>query len=78
MKKLIYFAVCTVSGFLFVSCSAETEGTESSTTNQKSTLFQKQNQGFTSRATDSIPDAENSAVKEGPGDVPIVIPPPKP
>ena len=75
MKKFIFITVFTVSGLVFVSCSADTEGLENVTKNQKELVVSKQNDVLFSKEGDSIPSLSNSYLTEGPGDDPIVIPP---
>lgn len=75
MKKNVFIAVFTVSGLVFVSCSADTEGLENTTQNQKELVLSQQKNELFSREGDSItvtiPD-----FPQGPGDDPIVVPPP--
>ena len=78
MKKVIVIAVFAASGFLFISCSTDREEVESATQKQNEVLFLKQNEGLYSKKTDSIPITKNTSLTEGPGDDPIIIPPPKP
>lgn len=79
MKKFIFIAVFTVSGLVFVSCSADTEGQENAIQNQKDLVLPKQNEGLFSREGDSITTTTVPDLPEGPGDDPIIVPlPPKP
>ncbi|HLF53235.1 hypothetical protein [Flavobacterium sp.] len=55
MNKFIFIAVFTVSGLVFVSCSADTEALENANKNQKVLGSPKQNDGLFSREGDSIP-----------------------
>ncbi|MFV8341039.1 hypothetical protein [Flavobacterium sp. XS2P39] len=75
MKKNVFIAVFAVSGLVFVSCTADTEGLENTTQNQKELVLSQEKDELFSREDDSItvtiPD-----LPQGPGDDPIVVPPP--
>jgi archaellum component FlaF (FlaF/FlaG flagellin family) len=75
MKKIIFIAVFTVSGLVFVSCSTDTEGLENASQNKKELVSPKQNDGLFSREGDTIP--MTNTTMEGPGDDVIPIKPPK-
>jgi hypothetical protein len=76
MNKFIFIAVFTVSGLVFVSCSADTESLENASQNQKILVSPKQNDRSFSREGDSVTTLTKPDLPEGPGDDPILIPPP--
>lgn len=76
MKKIVFIAVFTVSGLVFVSCTADTEGLENTAQNQKELVLSQQNDGLFSIEGDSITTMPIPDMPQGPGDDPIVVPPP--
>lgn len=79
MKKIIVIGLFTLSGFVFVSCTADAEEIEIPNHQQKGVVFLNQNDGLYLREGDSIPAATATAVPpviDGVDDG--VIPPKKP
>lgn len=74
MKKFILIAVFTVSGLVFVSCSADADELENEKGSQIELVSLKQNEGLFAKEGDTINIDPN--LQEGPGDDPIIVPPP--
>lgn len=79
MKKNIFIAVLTVSGLVFVSCSADTDGLENIPQNPKKMVLSAQNKVMFSKEGDSIRTTTMLDLTDGPGDGSVISPsPPKP